>query len=43
MTTCLGKSSSFGFNVHVFRKQLSICVCASFPLGFEGGMWDLIV
>ena len=20
-----------------------ICVCASFPFGFEGGMWDLIV
>ena len=20
-----------------------VCVCASFPFGFEGGMWDLIV
>ena len=44
MTTCLGKSCSFGLpcvsfvNVYQF-----VCVCASFPFGFEGGMWDLIV
>ena len=38
MTTCLGKSSSFGF-----RKLLSIYVFSSFPFGFEGRMWDLIV
>ena len=22
---------------------VSMCVCASFPFGFEGGMWNLIV
>ena len=27
----------------VLSELLSICVCASFPLGFEGGMWELIV
>ena len=28
----------------VFREYLSIvCVCPSFPFGFEDGMWDLIV
>ena len=23
--------------------RLSILVCASFPFGFKGGMWDVIV
>ena len=27
----------------VFRGYLLIFVCASFPFGFEGGTWDLIV
>ena len=31
------------FNVRVFRERLSICVYSSFPFGFEGGVWDLIV
>ena len=26
----------------VFRVRLSVCVFASFPYGFEGGVWDLI-
>ena len=26
----------------VFRERLSVCVFASFPYGFEGGVWDLI-
>ena len=26
-----------------YRESLSICLCASFPFGFEGGMWDLVV
>ena len=26
-----------------FRESLSIVACASFPFGFESGMWDLIV
>ena len=42
MTTCLGKTCSFGL-LCVFRERLSICMCASFPSGFEDGMWDLIV
>ena len=31
-------------NDHLFGKSylcLSICVCASFTFGFEGGAWDL--
>ena len=28
--------------MRVFRGRLSICMCASFPYGFEGGMWDLM-
>ena len=31
------------FTIRVFRERLSVCVCASFPFGFEGGMWELIV
>ena len=43
MTTCFGKSYSFGLlcmpfvNVYEF-----VCVLLS-PFGFERGMWDLIV
>ena len=29
--------------MHVFHERLSICMSASFPFGFEGGMYDLIV
>ena len=29
--------------MRVFRERLSICVCASFHFGFEGGMWDSII
>ena len=29
--------------MRVFRERLSICVCASVPFSFEGGMWDLVV
>ena len=31
------------FTVRVLRERLSICVCASFTFGSEGGMWDSIV
>ena len=31
------------FTLRVLRRRLSICKCASFPFGFEGGMCDLIV
>ena len=43
MTTCVGRSCSLGLPCVSFVKVLSICVCASFPFGFEGGIWDLIV
>ena len=29
--------------MRVFRAHILICVCASFPFGFEGRMWDVIV
>ena len=29
--------------MHVFRERFSVCLCASSPFGFEGGIWDLIV
>ena len=33
------------YKLCVFREHLSVCmcVCASFPFSFEGGMCDLIV
>ena len=40
MTTCLGKSCSFGLQC-VFREHLSICGCVSL-FGFEVGMWYVI-
>ena len=38
MTNCLGR-----FTVRVFRECLSVCMSASLPFGFEGGIRDLIV
>ena len=29
--------------MRILRERLSVCVFASRPFGFEGGMWDLIV
>ena len=29
--------------MHVYRESLSIRVCKSFPFGFEGRIWGLIV
>ena len=43
MTICLGKSCTIGLLCVYFMNVYEICVCASFPFGFEGGMWDLIV
>ena len=31
------------FTVRVFRERLSIYECPSFPIGFKGKMWNLIV
>ena len=42
MTTCLGKSCSFGLP-RAFRKLLSIFVFSYFPFGVECRIWDLIV
>ena len=39
MTTCLGKSCSFGLP----RVPFVDYVFSYFPFGFEGRMWDLIV
>ena len=38
MATCLGKSCSFGLPCGVHKN-----VFISFPFGFEGMIWDLIV
>ena len=43
MTTCLGKSCSFGLPHVPFVKHLSVYVLSYFPFGFEGRIWDLIV
>ena len=50
MTTCLGKSCSFGLprvpfvNCCQFMYLIiSLLVFGYFPFGFEGRMWDLIV
>ena len=39
----LGKELFLWFTVRVFRDRLSVCMFASFPYGFEGCIWDLIV
>ena len=42
MTTCLGKSCSFGL---LCVSYVGVCqiLCQSFPFGVEGKMWILIV
>ena len=40
MTTCLGKSCSFGLPRVPF---VNCCKFSYFPFGFEGRIWDLIV
>ena len=42
MTTCLEKSCLFGLHCVSFVNIYQF-VCAIFPFGFGGGMWDLIV
>ena len=37
-----GKGLFIRFTVRVFRERLSVCVCVSYPFGFEGGMWNMI-
>ena len=41
MTTYL----TYRLTVRVFRSWafIKFCVCPSFPFGFEGGMWDVIL
>ena len=43
ITTCLRKSFVIRVTVSNCRERLSICTCASFPCGYEGGMLDFIV
>ena len=46
MTTCMGKSCSFGLlYVSCVKVYECVCVCARAfsPFGFEGGISDLIV
>ena len=42
MTTCLGKSCSFGYR-ECLSKLLTIYVFSYFPFGFGGRVWDLII
>ena len=41
-STCLGKSFSFGLCMS-FVNVYQFNVTSSFPFGFEGEIWDLIV
>ena len=43
MTTCLGKSCSFGLPCVPFVNCRQFMYLSYFPFGFEGRMWDLIV
>ena len=44
MTTCLGKSCSFGLQCVSFVNVYQFCVCVLLsPFGFEGVIWDWIV
>ena len=42
MTTCLGKSCSFGLLRVPFVNCCHFYVFSYFPFGFEGRMWELI-
>ena len=43
MTTCSGKSCSFGLLCVSFVNVYQILCASFFPFGTEGGMWDVIV
>ena len=43
MTTCLGKSCSFGLLRLSSWTFIRFCVCPSFPFGIELGIWDVII
>ena len=43
MTTCLGKSCSFGLLCVYFVGVCQVCVYPSFPFGIEGRIWVVIV
>ena len=38
-----GKELFIRFTVRVFRECYQFFVCRSFPFGFEGGLWNVIV
>ena len=43
MTSCLGKSCSFGLLCLCFMGVCQILYVSFFPFGAEGRMWDVIV
>ena len=43
MTTCLGKSCSFSIPRVSLVNCYKLMYFCSFPFGFEGRIWDLIV
>ena len=43
MITSLGKSCLLIYSACPSSKVISLCVCVSFPFGFEGGVLSLIV
>ena len=43
MTTCLGKSCSFGLPRVPFVNCCQFIIFSYSPFGFEGRIWDLIV
>ena len=43
MTTCLGKSCSFGLLRMTFVSVCQILCVSSFPFGIKGRMWVVIV
>ena len=43
MPSCLEKSCSFVSVSVSCVNVFNLCVCASLPFGFDGGMWDLFV
>ena len=38
-----GKELFIRFTLRVFHEHLLMCVCASFPFGFSGGKWDVML
>ena len=39
----LENSCAFSINACLLCRFINLCVCDSFPFGFENAVWDLIV